>query len=48
VSLDDENPASLQAGHTHATEEHLYGVSTSYLGKLPENMVGPFARASWE
>jgi len=48
VSLDDEDPASLQAGHTCATEEHLYGVSTSYLGKLPENMVEPFARASGE
>ena len=46
VLLNDEDPASLQAGHTHATKEHLYGVSTGYLGKLPENMVEPFARAS--
>jgi len=44
MSLDDEDPASLQA----ATEERLYGVSTGYLGKLPENMVEPFARASGE
>jgi len=48
MSLDDEDPASLQAGHTHATEEHLYGVSSGYLGKSPENMVEPFARASRE
>ena len=48
VSLDDEDPASLQAGYTHTTKECLYGVSTSYLGKLPENMVEPFARASGE
>ena len=46
VSLDDEDPASLQAGYTRATEERLYGVSTGYLGKLPENMVEPFSRAS--
>jgi len=44
--LDNEDLASLQTGHTHATEERLYSVSTSYLGKLPENMVEPFARAS--
>jgi len=48
MSLDDEDPASLQAGHTRVTEERLYGVSTGYLGKLPENMVEPFARASGE
>ena len=48
VSLDNENPASLQASHTCATKECLHGVSTSYLGKLPENMVEPFARASGE
>jgi len=48
LSLDDEDPASLQAGHTHATEERLYGVSTGYLGKLPKNMVEPFARTSGE
>jgi len=46
--LNDEDPASLQAGHTCATEECLYGVSTGYLGKLPENMVEPFVRASGE
>ena len=46
--LDDEDPASLQASHTCATEEHLYGVLTGYLGKLPENIVEPFARASGE
>ena len=46
VSLDDEDPASLQTDHTCATEERLYGMSTGYLGKLPENMVEPFSRAS--
>jgi len=46
VSLDDEDPASLQTDHTCATEERLYGMSTGYLGKLPENMVEPFAKAS--
>jgi len=48
ASLDDEDPASVQAGHTRATEERLYGVSVGYLGKLPENMVEPFAKASGE
>jgi len=48
MSLDDEDPASLQADHTHATKEHLYDMSTGYLGKLSENMVELFARASGE
>jgi len=48
LSLDDEDPASLQASHTRATEECLYSVSTGYLGKLPKNIVEPFARTSGE
>jgi len=29
-----------------ATEEWLDGISASYLGQLPENMVEPYIRAS--
>ena len=45
---DGEDAASLQTGHTRATEERCYGVSAGYLGQLPENMVEPFANASAE
>ena len=43
---DEEDPGALQAGHSLATEERLYGVSAGYLGQLPENMVEPYIRAS--
>ena len=45
---DEEDAASLQSGHSRATEERLYGVSAGYLGQLLENMVEPFANASAE
>lgn len=45
---DEEDIASLQAGHSTATEERCYGISAGYLGQLPENMVQPFAAASAE
>lgn len=48
MSLDNEDLASLQTGHTRAIKECLYGVSAGYLGNLPENMVEPFARTSGE
>jgi len=45
---DEEGAATLQAGHTRTTEERCYGVSTGYLGQMPENMVEPYANASTE
>jgi len=48
ASRDDKDPASLQADHSRATEERLYSVLTSYLGRLPEKMIELFARASQE
>jgi len=43
---DEEDPSTLQTGHSLATEEWLDGISASYLGQLPENMVEPYIRAS--
>ena len=36
---EDVNVAAQQAGHSGATEERMYGVSTGYLGLLPENLI---------
>ena len=44
----DNSVAALQAGHSTSTEDRLYGVSTRYLGKLPEHLVESYANASAE
>jgi len=43
---EDTNIAVQQAGHSSTTEERIYGISASYLGKLPKNLVEPYANAS--
>ena len=45
---EDVNVAAQQAGHSGATEEQMYGVSTGYLGPLPENLIKLYANASAE
>jgi len=30
---EDDNKAALQTGHSMAMEEHIYGVSSGYLGQ---------------
>jgi len=45
---EDDNKAALQAGHSMATEERVYGVSSGYLGRLPENLIEPYVKASTE
>ena len=45
---EDDNKAALQAGHSMVTEEHVYGVSSGYLGRLPENLIEPYVKASTE
>ena len=43
---EDINIAAQQAGHSSMTEERIYGISTGYLGKLPKNLVEPYANTS--
>ena len=45
---EDTNIAVQQAGHFSTTKEQIYGISTGYLGKLPENLVKPYANVSSE
>jgi len=45
---EDTNIAAQQASHSSMTEERIYGISTGYLGKLPENLVDPYTNASSE
>ena len=45
---EDVNVAAQQAGHLGATEERMYGISTGYLGRLPENLIEPYANVSAE
>ena len=45
---EDVNVAAQQAGHSGATEERMYGISTGYLGYLPENLIEPYANVSAE
>ena len=45
---EDVNVAAQQAGHSGATEERMYGISTGYLGRLPENLIEPYANVSAE
>ena len=45
---EDDNKAALQAGHSMVTEERVYGVSSGYLGRLPENLIEPYVKASTE
>lgn len=44
----EDTAGALQAGHTRATEDRLYGVSSGYLGSLPENVLEPYMDASKE
>jgi len=45
---EDTNIAAQQAGYSNMTEERIYGISTGYLGKLPKNLVEPYANTSSE
>jgi len=45
---EEDNIAALQAGHSTAMEEHIYGVSNGYMGWLPENLIEPYAKVSTE
>jgi len=45
---EDTNIAAQQAGHSSITKERIYGISTGYLGKLPKNLVEPYANTSSE
>jgi len=40
------NIAAQQASHSSMTEEQVYNISTSYLGKLPKNLVEPYTNIS--
>ena len=45
---EDTNIAVQQASHSSITKERIYGISVGYLGKLPENLVEPYANTSSE
>jgi len=45
---EDTNIAAQQASYSSMTEGQIYGIFTSYLGKLPKNLVKPYTNASSE
>ena len=42
----DTNITVQQANHSSMTKEQIYNISTGYLGKLPKNLVKPYANIS--
>ncbi|KAF5347918.1 hypothetical protein D9756_010116 [Leucocoprinus leucothites] len=46
IGVEDSDAAALQAGHTRATEDRHYGITTSFLATLPEDLIEPFLKVS--
>ncbi|KAJ3552759.1 hypothetical protein NP233_g12801 [Leucocoprinus birnbaumii] len=46
LGQDDQDVGAELAGHTRSTEDRHYGVSTSYLANIPEDMHEPYFRCS--
>jgi len=37
---------ALSKEHVITTKEHIYGISSGYLGQLPENLIEPYVKVS--
>ncbi|KAJ3556024.1 hypothetical protein NP233_g12072 [Leucocoprinus birnbaumii] len=46
LGLDEKDTGAALAGHTRSTEDRHYGVSASYLAKIPEDMQTPYFEVS--